>query len=1535
MRKNLILSSNRMFKALTLIAVIFFGISNANAQVSLTATAGVTGPTAYTNLRLAFNAINAGTHGGAITITIGPAGCTETAPAILNQSAAPATYTSVLIKPAAGATPIITGNIGGNGMIYLYGASNVTIDGSNTAGGTSQDMTLRNTTGTGGSSVIRFGSPSLTVGATNNEIKNCKIVMNSNLVGIAISSGSGTTLFGAAEAPNSNNIIRNNAFSNAQTGVYTNGCVAPAANDNGWVITGNSFASMGFGGVRMFRCTNTEITNNTMNNISINGGSDVDGIMLSWEIVDMTISGNKITNVSNTVANGAHGIYLDIVNTSSNVNIFNNYVGNVTCAGSGIIGNNAHGFYMDVGNGVNLHHNSFQLANNSTGAYTNGAACFDPAAAPVGPIPAGAVDMRDNIFSNIQTTGNRYGVYCLSPNTIFSAIDFNDYVATSGNLGYIGGINRTTIPAIQTGFLGNVNSISVTPAFVSPTDLHLQLIPANNPLAVGTPIAAPPITVDIDGVSRSPVTPTIGCHELISKITYTNLAATCSGADVTLNPVTIESPIGVPTLGTQRPRIYFQKGAGPWFSAPGTLVSGSATNGTWSFVISSAAMGGVVSGDVISYFVIAETTTGAIFGNPSNGLAAVDVNTITSPPTTPNTYLVNAVALTGLVTSDDVCFSVAASSASYAYTGTTGSPDEYTLTWSPAGPVPVPVFVSLPAGAFPVTVPAALPSAVYNGTITIRNSTTTCSNTYNITLSVNPNPASISGSTTLCVGTSSVLSSATSGGTWTSTAPSVASIGIATGVVSGLLGGTSTISYTLPTGCSTATNVNVVTPPTPITGTASVCPGLTTTLNNTVAGGTWTSSAPGTAAISSTTGIVTGLVPGTALISYDISGCSGVTRVVTVNPMPDTIHGLPYACEGLTTTLTTSSAPAGTWISGAPSVASIGSMSGLVTGLSSGTAPITYKFTSTGCIRTNTVTIFPAAGPITGGPVICQGLSVTLGNSISGGTWSSSLPGVITVGSTSGIATAYAASGSAVITYTLPTSCSTTTTLNISTAPSTIVGTDEVCTGNTITLTNGTGGGTWTTGSAAIATVGASTGIVTGVMGGTVLISYTTLACNPVSYTVTVNQTPPPITGGINICDGAATTTVFNATPGGVWTISGPASISSAGVITGLVVGATNTVTYTVPNGCFVEAPIIVDTLPAPITGIDSICPGRSDTLHTAATLDTAHVGVWSSSDALVATILAADGVVTGVSHGSVTITYAALSGCYTTKPFTVVNPVPASVTISRTPAEDTICQGIPVTFTAHGVNGGDDPRYQWQLFGINVGVDDTVHSYTPTHGDVIRVFMFNSSDICASPSPVYVDMPINIYPNVSPVINITTTAPTTVSYLGQVATFYANVTSGGGSATFQWFVDNNAIPGATNRTFARTVYDNDTVYCRVNGNPPCETGSLANSNSIIVYGDWLQAGGVSNNVNNLSLFPNPNTGSFTLKGSVAAQPNEEISLKVVNVLGQVVYSDVTTSANGTLDYSIGLNSGIAAGTYMLSVKTESATEVFHFVISK
>ena len=116
----------------------------------------------YPTLKDAFDAINAGTHTGAITVSI-IGNTTETLSAVLNASGVgAASYASILISPSGGVGRSISGAIAGV-MIDLNGADNVTIDGLNTGG---NSLTISNTS-TGASITIRFIND-----ATNNVIAN-------------------------------------------------------------------------------------------------------------------------------------------------------------------------------------------------------------------------------------------------------------------------------------------------------------------------------------------------------------------------------------------------------------------------------------------------------------------------------------------------------------------------------------------------------------------------------------------------------------------------------------------------------------------------------------------------------------------------------------------------------------------------------------------------------------------------------------------------------------------------------------------------------------------------------------------------------------------------------------------------------------------------------------------------------------------------------------------------------------------------------------------------------------------------------------------------------------------------------------------------------------------------------------------------------------------------------------------------------------------------------------------------------------------
>lgn len=212
----------------------------ASAQVDVTASAGTTNAS-YTTLKDAFDAINAGTHQGTITVDIS-GDTTETATATLNASGSgSASYASIAISPTGGAARTISGAIpAGSPLIDLNGADNVTIDGLNTGG---NSLTIANTTAsaTSGTSTIRFIG-----GATNNTITNSNL-QGSGTMSVATN---GATIFfstdGATANGNDNNTISNNNIGPAGANLPTkailgNGSTSTTAIGNsGIVITNNN-----------------------------------------------------------------------------------------------------------------------------------------------------------------------------------------------------------------------------------------------------------------------------------------------------------------------------------------------------------------------------------------------------------------------------------------------------------------------------------------------------------------------------------------------------------------------------------------------------------------------------------------------------------------------------------------------------------------------------------------------------------------------------------------------------------------------------------------------------------------------------------------------------------------------------------------------------------------------------------------------------------------------------------------------------------------------------------------------------------------------------------------------------------------------------------------------------------------------------------------------------------------------------------------------------------------------------------------------
>ena len=868
----------------------------------------------------------------------------------------------------------------------------------------------------------------------------------------------------------------------------------------------------------------------------------------------------------------------------------------------------------------------------------------------------------------------------------------------------------------------------------------------------------------------------------------------------------------------------------------------------------------------------------------------------------------------------------------------------------------------------------------------VTNSCSTSIALKTITVSTSATAGTISGAATVCAGSTIILSDSTTGGTWASSNSTIASV-TSGGVVRGLASGSAIISYTVSTSCGTATATKAITvigaPVVPaITGAATVCVSATTNYTDTTSGGNWTSSNTAVATVGTSTGVVLGVSAGTAVISYTVdNSCSYtiVSRTITVlatPPTPAAITGTGTVCTGATTTLSDTSS-GGTWVSSATGTASV-SPTGVVTGISAGSATITYLVSnscgSASATTTVAVNAAPTAGTISGSSTVCAGATSTVTDAAGSGTWSTSNTAVATI-NTAGVVGGVAA-GSAIITYTVTNSCGTaraTQTITITPLPvaGTVSGTSSVCPGTTITLTDATSGGTWSSTNTAAATVSAA-GVVGGVASGSTTISYTvTNGCGSVAATKTLSvgsvASAGTIYGPTNLCI-SSRVTVSDTTSGGTWSSSNPAilTVTSAGSVTGLSTG-TAAISYTLTTTCGSATTALVMTvgslpIAGSITGPSTVCSGTTSTFTDGTT-----GGGWISSNTAIATVGSTTGVVTGVSSGTVTISYYVSSTCATAIATTSVT-VTSSATAGSITGLGSVCQGANITLT-DAVSGGTWSSSNTAkatvtsagvVHGVAAGSAIISYSITGSCGSVVAtksvtVNPLPSVSSITGPSAVCVASTITLAdsttggswlssnPSIASVttagvvrgvaagtVNITyfvtnSCGTSTTSKAVTVNTLSAGLVSGaatvvaGATITLTatvsggtWSSVNTSLAtvGGTGIVTGVAAGADTIVYSVVNS---CGTATTRKIVTVTAHREELPVE-TTNSTENISIkvYPNPNTGAFTLE---IPGITGTATILISDLSGRVMHTESTTEPTLNIDMN-----NYADGAYLLQV---------------
>lgn len=656
-----------MRKIVLLFVAVFTAIVS-YSQISVTATAGTTGPTAYTTLSAAFDAINAGTHQGAISISVTGNTTEPASPAALLKSGGTSSYTSINIIPSGGDWTISSAAspTASRGVIELRGADNVTIDGDPLNTGARHLSIVVATNTATGTAAVRFSSNATdgTDGADNITIKNCIITggrssATSTTVnyGINMSNYSATSMTTGAYS-SINTLIQNNLITRCYYGIYANGASATYPNTGLQILsnvigTGSSAANnVGLNGIYLAYTSATGtgaaiISRNDIRvgEISPSGtgfGANIAGIQINAANTGVLIDRNNIHDVMqpSTSGWGAYGISFTSGTSNTSATIQNNFIRDIigskySATVNGTFEN--YGIFINAAGvtGIKINHNTIALLTpNATGtqvAYWSACVLFGSTSTSTTAIS----QMLNNIFVNNNVSINAYGVATYSTNTgqISSAdVNNNDYYVAGGNVGYYNGTARSTLTAWQTATGKDGSSFNINPAFVSATDVHIVTGGQNQLESAGSPVAVTGVAIDFDGHARpGPVgsvnggatAPDIGADEFDGmpadltppSISYTALPVKTICIDGKTITATITDPSAVNTAAGTKPRLWFKKAseldvlpAGNTSAANGwkyVEASNSSSPFTFNFDFS-LLTSPLAAGDSISYFIVAQ-----------------------------------------------------------------------------------------------------------------------------------------------------------------------------------------------------------------------------------------------------------------------------------------------------------------------------------------------------------------------------------------------------------------------------------------------------------------------------------------------------------------------------------------------------------------------------------------------------------------------------------------------------------------------------------------------------------------------------------------------------------------------------------------------------------------------------------------------------------------------------------------------------------------------------------------------------------------
>ncbi len=440
------------------------------------------------------------------------------------------------------------------------------------------------------------------------------------------------------------------------------------------------------------------------------------------------------------------------------------------------------------------------------------------------------------------------------------------------------------------------------------------------------------------------------------------------------------------------------------------------------------------------------------------------------------------------------------------------------------------------------------------------------------------------------------------------------------------------------------------------------------------------------------------------------------------------------------------------------------------------------------------------------------------------------------------------------------------------------------------------------------------------------------------------------------LCLGATGTLPYNVTntfrTGNVFTLQ----ISANNFTTTYNIGSTTatgggTINYTIPTSGMVAAgnyrTRIISTLPAdttydngkdirisayptPFAGANTpICAGEKLHLFDAGSSPASTVFTWRTPGGFTITFPTYD--VNNVQFAD--------SGYYllTADNYGCVVKDSVKVAVKYSPVKPTVIGNGPVCSgdTLKVIASTTDAGVEWNwikpqppYYYFNVAGDTTIPSAALADSGKYKVF--TTLNGCLSPAD---SVNVTVLQSVIPTINMNA-APNNIVTPGTQITFSTvGVTNQGTAPAYAWMKNGFYISGATSSTYQATmgvdIHDKDTICVEMTSNAVCPRPVTVKTCKVV------EEVGIKNvlNENGLKLYPNPNTGRFTIEGKVHS--GKEVKIEVLNALGQVVYTDNVMPVANTFKKELHLNKDLANGVYVLRLQGEGETGTLRFTLGK